>query len=159
LGLDASALQRRIPKHARLLLDTTTLIAYLNGTEDVSDVAAHVIDRFVGSERNAAAVSMITVMEVLVRPIQQNIPGFTHARDFLMRFPNLTAAPIDFAIATEAATLRAREKFRPPDALIIATGLVYQTGFLLTNDRSWQKKLHPINDRIEVVNLSDYVAR
>ena len=157
MGLALAALEKAVPTSSRLLLDTSTVIAYLNGGEPVTAVAQHIIDRWVHDGRNAAAVSMVTVMEVLVHPLKTNPAHYRQARDFLRSFPNLTPYPVDIDVAIEAAALRATHAFKPPDALIIATGYVYQVSHLVTNDNQWQKKLAPVAGRIGVVTLSDFV--
>ena len=142
----------------RILLDTTTLISYLNKGEPVSPIAAHVIDDLVRSGRNQAIVSTITAMEILVRPLRQGTSEpYQHIMDFLSNFPNLRLLNIDLYVAQEAASLRATYNFPPPDALIIASGILAQVGHLVTNDDEWRKKLGPISDRISVCHLEDHL--
>lgn len=144
-----------------VLLDTTTLIAYLSKdakAEATSDLAAFIIDDLVRSGRNEAVVSAITVMELLVRPIRQGAKeAHQHILDFLSYFPNLRPLDVDFAVAQEAASLRARYNFAPPDALIIASGIVAQAQHLITNDQEWQKKLRPVAQQMKVCYLEDYL--
>jgi hypothetical protein len=64
-----ASLERSVPPGERILLDTTTLIAYLNRGEQVSPIARHIVEEWVEVGRNGAIVSMVTVMEVLVRPL------------------------------------------------------------------------------------------
>lgn len=140
-----------------ILLDSSTLIAYFDGNEQVSPIAAHIIDDFVRSGRNPAVVSMVSVMEVLVRPLQKGSAGpHQHILDFLSNFPNLRPVEIDLDMAEHAAALRAAYGFRSPDALVIATGLLSQVGFLVTNDGQWQKRLAPIADRVAVCDLGQF---
>jgi len=44
----------------------------------------------------------------------------------------------------------------PPDALIIATGIVHHTKHLVTNDAQWSQKLARLHAQIRVLNLSDF---
>ena len=53
------SLAQALPAGHRILIDSSVLIAYLNRTEQVWPVAAHVIDGFVRSGRNEALVSMV----------------------------------------------------------------------------------------------------
>jgi len=157
--MTAPSIDRALPEGDRILLDTTTLIAYLNGGEAVSPLAAHVIDDLVRSGRNPALVSMVTVMEVLVRPLRRGPEGpYRHVLDFLTSFPNLRTAVIDLPVAQEAASLRAAHDLHPPDALIVATGIVSQVAHLVTNDASWQAKLRPVSRRIAVCYLGSHVT-
>lgn len=156
--MSVATLERALPEGSRVLLDATVLIAYLNRREATSPVAAHIIEQFVRDGRNTAIVSMVTVMEVLVRPLVHG-PGepYLHALDFLTRFPNLRAVPIDLPVAQEGASLRAGYRFAAPDALVIATGIVHQVGHLVTNDADWPGRLRPIAQRVGVCYLSHHL--
>ncbi len=152
-----SKLESAVPAGDRILLDTTCLAAYLDASEATHPVARHVIDEFVQSGRNQAAISMITVMEILVRPLRASPPGHHTVLSFIRHHANLQAVPLDLQMAQEAASLRAEHRFAPPDALIIGTGLACQVGHLITNDGDWSKKLQPIQQRIKVVTIGDFL--
>ena len=140
------------------MLDASTLIAYLDRRESVTPVAIHIIDEYIRTGRNLGVVSMISVMEVLVRPLRQGAPEpYRHVLDFLTSFPNLRAAEVDLPVVQEAASLRAVYNFSPPDALTIATGLVAQVGHLFTNDGTWSPRLHRFASRVSICQLSDHL--
>lgn len=151
-----ASLAQALPAGDRLLLDTTALAAYLDATEETHDLARHVIDVLVGSGRNPAIVSMVTVMEILVRPLRATPPGHHTVMAFIRGQPNLTAVPVDLQVAQDAASLRAAHRFSPPDALIVGTGLAAQVGHLVTNDGEWARKLGGLESRIRVCTLSDH---
>ena len=153
-----ASLEQSLPEGDRLLLDTTTLAAYLDATEPTHDLARHVIDALVGTGRNPAVVSMITVMEILVRPLRATPAGHHTVLAFIRGQPNLTAVPVDLQVAQEAASLRAARRFSPPDALIVGTGLAAQVAHLVTNDREWARKLGGMESRIRVCTLSSHSA-
>ena len=58
----------------RLLLDTTILAAYLDASDATHPVARYVLTELVATGRNPAVVSMITVMEILIRPLRATPP-------------------------------------------------------------------------------------
>jgi PIN domain nuclease of toxin-antitoxin system len=152
------SLERALPGGDRLLLDASTLIAYFDGAEAVSPAAIWVVEAAVKSGRNPAIVSMVTVMELLVRPLRVGARApYTHVRDFLTQFPYLTLSPIDFAMAQEAASVRASFHLGAADSLTIATGLVHQVGHLVTNDRKWRSRLQPLTGRIGLCYLTDHL--
>lgn len=155
--MSRGALERALPAGDRLLLDAAVLVAYLDGSEPVSRVATCVVDEFVRDGRNEGLVSMVTVMELLVRPLRRGPAGYRHALDFLTNFPHLRPVVVDLPVAQEAASLRATHNFRPPDALTIASGLVYQVGHLVTNDGDWKTRLTPIRRRVAVCYLADHL--
>jgi predicted nucleic acid-binding protein len=151
-------LEAAIPVGGRILLDTSCLAAYLDRSEGVHPLARHILDAFVASGRNEALISMVTMMEILVRPFRSSPPGHRTVLSFVQHHPNLEAIPTDLQMAQEAASLRASHRLRPPDALIIGTGIACQVGHLVTNDSAWARKLAPLEARIEVITLSDFSA-
>jgi predicted nucleic acid-binding protein len=152
------SLQRALPVGERVLLDASCLIAYLDGREAVSSVAAYVVDECVRPGRNPAVVSAVTVMELLVRPLRLGArEPYRRALDFLTRFPNLRAAELDIVVAQEAAALRAPFGLAAPDALVVASGVVGQVHHLITNDRQWRARLRPLARRIAVLYLADHL--
>jgi predicted nucleic acid-binding protein len=151
-------LEAAIPVGERILLDTSCLAAYLDRTEDVHPLARHVLDAFVASGRNEAIISMVTMMEILVRPLRSSPPGHRTVLSFVRHHPNLEAVPLDLQMAQEAASLRASHRLRPPDALVAGTAIACGVGHLVTNDHDWALKLAPIGDRLGVVTLSRFLA-
>jgi predicted nucleic acid-binding protein len=151
-----AALERDLPSGDRLLVDASALIAYLDGREPASPVVTHVFDAFVRGGRNYALISVITVTEVLVRPLRVGT-GSATTLGFLIAFPNLSLVNVDLFVAQHAAMLRAQHGFKAPDALTIATGIAVGAGHLVTNDRRWAKKLHSLQRGIAVCFLEDYL--
>jgi predicted nucleic acid-binding protein len=154
--MTTASLEQALPEGERLLLDTTALAAYLDASEPTHDLAKHVVDQLVTTGRNPAVVSMITVMELLVRPLRATPHGHHTVLAFLRAQPNLSAVPVDLQVAQDAAFLRAAQRFSPPDALIVGTGLATQIGHLVTNDRAWARKLAGLESRIRVCTLADH---
>jgi uncharacterized protein len=155
--MSVRSIERAIPAGTRLLLDSTSLVAYLNRAERVSNVSASIVDDFVASARNPAIISTVSVAEVLVRPLRAEPPDdYAHVLDFLTGFPNLRCVSVDLHVAQEAASLRATYGLSTPDALIVATGIVAQVGCIITNDERWVRKLQPLARRISVVYLNRY---
>jgi predicted nucleic acid-binding protein len=157
LGLRRAALAKGIPAGDRLLLDTSVLIAYFEPSDATHELAKALIDDFIRSGRNAAIVSAVTAMEVLVRPLRVAPAGAIHVHDFLTHTPNLTLVSVDLSVAREAASLRAAYSFKTPDALIIATGIVSAVGHLATNDAAWSRTFATMSGRIKVAEIRDYL--
>jgi predicted nucleic acid-binding protein len=141
----------------RLLLDTTILAAYFDASDATHPVARHVLEQLVASGRNPAVVSMITVMEILIRPLRATPPGHHTVLAFLRSHPNLECVPVDLQVAQEAAHLRAAERFAAPDALIVGTGIAAQIRHLVTNDHDWVAKLAKQHARVGVVEAKTHL--
>lgn len=155
--MSEASLVRAIPEGDRMLLDTTALAAYLDDSEATHAVTRHILAEFVATGRNPAVISMITVMELLVRPLRESPPGQHTLLAFLRNHPNLEVVPVDLQVAQDAAFLRAAQRLSPPDALVVGTGLAAQVGHLVTNDRKWATKLSSMEARIRVLTLSDHL--
>lgn len=133
------------------------LIAYLGPPSPTTPVAKHLIDGFVRPGRNPATLSAVSVTEVLVEPIGSGAaPMIARVVEFLLRFPNVSLREIDFAVAREAAVLRARYRLRTPDALVIASGLRAGVEHLISDDAEW-KKLRDLSPEIRVHQLANHL--
>jgi predicted nucleic acid-binding protein len=153
-----ASLERVLPQGERMLIDTTAFVAYLDGGEATTPLAAHLIENLIEPGRNPAVLSMVSVTELLVRPFRAGVSApYSSLRDFLTRFPHMRALPVDLSIAQEAASVRAAFRLTISDSLIVATGIVAQVHHLVTNDADWQRKLQPISSRIRVCLLGQHL--
>lgn len=155
--MSKASLLAAVPEGDRLLLDTTVLAAYLDATDATHGVARTILQEMVEPGRNPAVVSMVTVMEILVRPMRSVPPGHHTVMAFLRTFPNLECVPVDLQVAQDAAHLRADRRLSPPDALIVGTALAVQVRHVVTNDRAWSSKLAPMAERLSVVLASAHL--
>lgn len=89
----------------------------------------------------AAITSELSVLEVLIRPFNQNdstmLQGY---QDLLFTTINLQLLPIDRIVLIEAAKLRATHQIRSPDSIHLATAQVCQADSILTNDLKLRTK-------------------
>ena len=163
-----TALEQRIPAGAAIVLDSSAVLAYLDGGEQISGAAAFVIDGLVGSGRNPALISAVTITEALVRPFRQVQQTPEHERgasetvatvdDFLRNFQNLTVVAIDYAVAREGARIRARTGLRTADALVMATAGVTGAGVVVGNDERWRSAVEELGTPFALCLLSDYTS-
>ncbi len=131
-------LETALPAGASLLIDTSVVLAYLTGTEPASPLATRVFDAFVATGRNPAALSTVTVQEILVRPFRRGSAAVATAEGFLRHFAEIRVVDVSYEIAREAARIRSLTGLRTPDALIIATAVVTAADVVITIDLSWQ---------------------
>ena len=110
------------------------VLAYLTGDEATSDTATRLFDDFIATGRDVGALSMVTVGEILVRPFRVGAKAVSVAEGFLGHFADLDLIEVDYAIAREAARIRATSDLRMPDALILATAMRDGIDRLCTND-------------------------
>jgi predicted nucleic acid-binding protein len=129
-------LESAIEPGQKVLIDTSVALAYLSGTESTSPTATRLFDDFLASGRDAGAMSMITVGEILVRPFRVGPSAVAIIEGFLQRFAEIELVEIDYVIAREAARIRASTDLRMPDALILSSATAAGCDLLCTNDRS-----------------------
>ena len=114
--------------------DTAPLIYFVERHPTYVDIVREFVRR-VDTGTVSGYSSMITLTEVLTQPKQKgNMTLEQEYRDLLLHSRNFTLIPIDPAVAERAADLRARYRFRTPDALQIAAALTDGCQAFLTND-------------------------
>ena len=89
---------------------------------------------------NKGVTSYLTLMEILVKPKAEGL--LQAARDYeyyLTTFPNLTFYEMGLEVARKASDLRVTERIKAPDAIQIATALLYGASAFLTNDRIFER--------------------
>lgn len=120
-----------------LVIDTSVVLSYLDGTDRFSAAAAVVLDELVANGTHRAILSAVTVTETLVRPFAAGAHAVVVAETFLQHFANVAVAAIDYRVAREAAEIRARTGLKTPDALIVATARVTATARVVSTDDRW----------------------
>lgn len=154
------SLEAAIPAGAPILLDSSTILAYLSGQEPVSPAATVVLDEFVASGRNRAVISAITVTEALVRPFRAaSESALRSVEAFLGHFPNLVVVPLDFGTAREAARIRALSAAPTPDAAILAGGRAAGARIAVANDDRWARIIDRAGLELELCHLDAHVGR
>jgi len=151
LGLKRRALGDAIPAGAQIVLDTSPLIAYLEGSQGISEAATLLIDDWIRNGRNRGVVSTVSALELFVGVERSTGPGADNLLDFLLQFPNLETIAVDLDIAREAAKVRASTRLKAPDAIIIATAKK-TSATIATNDREWSKRC----PALPIVTLDDF---
>ncbi len=148
------ALVKSLAKHKLVGIDTSPFIYHLEEDPDYSKLTFRLFEEI---EKGGlkAVTSVLTLMEVLVRPKQVGDRQAVEDYRFVLKtFPNLALRPIDENCAERASDLRAAYGVKPPDALQVGTALAnHATGFV-TNDGGLKR----IRE-LEVMVLNDFVDR
>ena len=149
-----SALERAIAPSHSVLADTSVILAYLDGTEPTSRAAMELVDAFAATGRNPVSISAVTAAELLVRPFRVGPDPVAIVEGFPRHFADLEVRAVTYAVAREAARIRAATSLPMPDAMIAATASAEAIDVLATNDRSWLRRLRPAIPDVEIVVLS-----
>lgn len=139
-----------------MVLDTSVVLSYLNGTDIFSAAATVLFDELVVTGSHPSTISAITVTETLVRPYRSSPAAALIAETFLAHFANLRVRDVDGAVARAGARLRATSNLRTPDALIVATAIVEEIPIIVACDDQWKAALADV-PAVRLVHLKDHL--
>lgn len=139
------------------MVDSSAVLAYLDGGELASGAATEVIDGLIRSGRNPGMISSVTVTETLVRPFRSSAAtAVGPVEAFLTQFPNLVVVPVDYAVAREAARVRGATGLSTADSLVVATALIKRADVLVGNDDRWRSALAQLSGTTVLYLLADH---
>lgn len=137
--------------HHIIALDSCVWIYHLENHPDFASLTRQVLE-VVEAGTCKAVASELTLLEILVRPLQLDLPDVADEYELLLTsFPHFSLNPISRDILLSAANMRARHGLRTPDAIVMATALAANATLLITNDRHLSRV-----PGIQVACLADY---
>jgi predicted nucleic acid-binding protein len=154
--MSGASLRAALGPSGPLVVDTSVVLSYLNGTDVFSQAAALVFDDLIATGLHTATLSAITVTETLVRPYQLGPAAVAIADTFLLRFVGVQIRDLDAALAREAARVRASTGLRIPDAVIVATALIESIPTILSTDNQWRTAVASLGG-LTLVHLADHL--
>jgi predicted nucleic acid-binding protein len=139
--------------HKVIAIDSCVWIYHLENHPEYAALTRQVLEAVEGGTCRAVS-SELTLLEILVRPLQMELLDVADEYELLFSgFPNLSLEPISRDILLQAATIRARHGLRTPDAIVAATAIAAEATLLVTNDRHFSQV-----PEIQIACLSDYRA-
>ena len=142
-----------IQGHRAIALDTCFWIYHFENHPDYQKLTTQILAD-VSAGRVHAYVSELTLLELLVRPLQLERQDIADEYEMLLtHFPNLDLVPISRDILLQAASIRAKYGLRAPDTIIVASGIMRGATLAITNDEKWKRV-----EEIKVVCLSDFLS-
>jgi predicted nucleic acid-binding protein len=156
--MSADDLDRALGDAERLLFDSSTLVAFHSPHEATYPLADRLLRRV---ERETdplrGYISVVSVTELLIRPIRTSRERFTYMHELLTEYPNLTVLPVDTIVAVEVSTLRASMRLSLPDAVVVASGLLSGCEAIVSNDGQWKQRGVALFSQFRWIYLSDYL--
>ena len=144
-------LLKSLTSHKLVGVDTSPFIYHLEEDPNYSKLTVRLFEE-IEKGTLKAVTSVLTLMEVLVRPKQKGDRQAVEDYRFVLKtFPNLSLRPIDDNAAERASDLRAEYGIKPPDALQVGTALSNRATGFVTND----ERLKKIRE-LEVMVLDDF---
>ena len=151
-------LDRALADAERLLLDSSTVMAFHSPHEVAHPLAEHVLQRIERETDPARGyLSVISLTELLVRPHRTSQARFTYMHEFLINFPNLTILPMDETVAAQAATIRTSMRLALPDSVVIASGMLAGCEAIVSNYARWKQRGARLFPQFRWIYLNDYL--
>lgn len=140
-------------KGQKVYLDTNIFIYALEAMEPWAALLQEAFASLEAGEWHAVT-SSLSIAECLVKPLEMERDDMVAAyRAALSPRQHLQIAPLQEDVLVDAARLRAKHKFKLPDALHIATALHEGCSVMLTNDAQFCKVA-----AVKCMLISDYVS-
>ena len=144
MAADVGRLDADLGPRERVLLDSSTLIAFHSPHEIAHPLARHLLERIERDDDPLTGYfSILSAPELLVRPLRAGPGPYGLMHAFLTGFPHLHVLPLDMTVAVQAATLRASVGLKLADAVIVASGQLAACEAIAANDEAWLRKLAP----------------
>jgi predicted nucleic acid-binding protein len=141
-----------LSRSKQLLLDTNAFIYFLDGEEPYFSVLEPLFRR-VQKREVLVIVSVITEAELLIRPHREEDLEAVERIGDLLSEEGIQVVPVTRRIGRRAAVLRAAQRFKLADAIIVATAIETGCDAVVGNDGAWRKQAE-----IPFVHLDDVIA-
>lgn len=128
-------LPKQLTPFAIFGLDTSIFIYHFEAHPVYGSITQEIFDCILKGEKQAVT-SIITLMEINVRPLQLGQKDIAREYEALLcNYPHLSILDVDREVARRAAQVRAEFNFRPADALQVAACISGGAQVFITNDK------------------------
>lgn len=135
-----------------VFIDSAPFIYYIEEHPRFADVVETFFISALQKNELKITTSVITIAEVLVHPYREkNDVLVREYEDIFGGTADFPVLPINRSIAKKAAKLRADYSLKTPDALQLATAIMSDASFFLTNDKALSRVR-----TIEIVLMNDF---
>jgi predicted nucleic acid-binding protein len=116
------------------VIDTNVFLNVKNKEQPYFNYSKSVLDS-IDDGRNKAFLSTVVIAEIcsgyyLTREIEEKEEFLLH----VLSSQNYEVVDVSISIADEAARIRSETGLKLPDAIIVATGIIEKTKYVVTND-------------------------
>jgi len=132
-------MQDFLKNHPLIGLDTSVFIFHLEDHPRYSPLT-DIIFSALENGKNTGITSFLTLMEILVKPKMEGLLQVARDYEYLLTtFPNLTFYEMGSDVAQKASDLRATDRIKSPDAIQLATAILYGATAFITNDKIFER--------------------
>lgn len=138
--------------YKKIGIDTAIFIYHFESNQKYFPITRMIL-KLLDSGSISAVTSEITIMEILVRPLQfEKFDVADEYETLLDNFPNLEIKAIDRKVSRRAAEIRAKYDLKPADAIQVSTALVNGANAFISNDLSFKKV-----DELDILLLEELI--
>lgn len=124
---------------SKIFLDTSPLIYWIEDHPSYVPVIEPIFHS-IHQGRNAAISSFLTLLEILVRPMQLKRRDLVFKyKEFILHDSNLTLVNLEAEACESAAFLKAKYGLKTPDAVQLGIAHAQKADLFLTNDHQLKK--------------------
>ena len=137
------------------VIDTNVFLNVKNKEQPYFNYSKSVLDS-IDDGRNKAFLSTVVIAEIcsgyyLTREIEEKEEFLLH----VLSSQNYEVVDVSISIADEAARIRSETGLKLPDAIIVATGIIEKTKYVVTNDTDSFRKA---SKAIEVRTPREFIS-
>lgn len=128
----------------KTILVDSNIIIYLTDSVPPYDQLSKLLFKLIEDGKAQAVFSMISVAEVINGPLRKGTTSVAaQVKDYLLNFPNSVSQDINTDVINKIGTDESIswEKLRTVDSLIVASGLVNNVDYFVSNDLHFKKAL------------------
>lgn len=136
-----------------ITLDTNCLIYYFENHPSYADLLEGLFAD-IQNGKVQATLSVLSILEILVKPKKDGNAFLQNKYKLLLsNYPNMKIRDVNMSVADLASSLRAKYALKTPDAIIIATALLSNSKYFVSNDARLTNVCN--SENIQMVSLGD----
>lgn len=143
--------QLAIPANSRVYLDTSPIIYTVEKHADYLSVL-RTLWLSTKNQEYVVVTSSLTLLETLVAPLREGNLTLVNEYETLLTKTDIELVPITTDVLRKAASIRALNNLKTPDAIHAASAAVASCDHFISNDEGFRR----LSD-IEVVILKDHI--
>lgn len=127
------------PSGSRVYIDTAPIIYSVERHERYLELLQDFWKSAVLSDELEVVTSELTLLETLVQPLRKSDEDLVALYESILTNSSIVLYPITQEILRFSADLRAVQNFKTPDAIHIATAILTDCGYFVTNDTEFKR--------------------
>ena len=124
---------------SRIYRDAAAIIYFVEAESPFHAVVRQSVERFRGDPTSRLMTSRLSRLECRVKPLRDSDPVLLAKYDAFFKRRRLIVGDVTAHIIERATELRARHRFKTPDAIHLATAIGDQADLFLTGDNDLRR--------------------